>query len=534
MTRTRLPSSRGALTVRFSVSDLICAFASPLLAFYFRDAYILSYNAALYFIVSVGFSLIAFLTFRLYDGITRYFSVHDALDVVKAVVSAQLMTTLVLFTFTRLEGIPRSTPFFHALILAAGLIAARTIARAFDNGVKATNGQNHAARENIIMIGGTHLSSLYIKLLEACSPDHRRVIAILDDQPQSIGRSMAGIRILAATQHLESTIDEFIVHGVHTNRIIIGGEADLVTEDVLKEIQRVCERREINLDFVPRLIGLGELPPAPIETTYDSTDFSALNLELPRYFNFKPFFDFFAAQTMIFLFFPLLIIVSLLVLLDVGSPVLFWQQRIGQGGHKFLLHKFRTLRPPFNWYGRPVPEQQRLSAIGRLLRQMRLDELPQLFNVLVGDMSLIGPRPLLPEDQPTNSIARLMVRPGMTGWAQVNGGKFLTPQEKEEFDEFYIRNASPWFDLRILFMTLKVLFRCGVRSDHEVAAACVVGFGKTEDRQPTVAVNHPTARTEKAQAHRREIESPPLDLGTSDISPSIATIPFRKTRNPSR
>jgi lipopolysaccharide/colanic/teichoic acid biosynthesis glycosyltransferase len=102
-----------------------------------------------------------------------------------------------------------------------------------------------------------------------------------------------------------------------------------------------------------------------------------------------------------------------------------------------MLQKFRTLRPPFNWRGDPVPEREKVSLVGKFLRQTRIDELPQLLNILVGDMALIGPRPLLPEDQPANPATRLMVRPGITGWAQVNGGKFLTPEEKDQYDEYY-------------------------------------------------------------------------------------------------
>jgi lipopolysaccharide/colanic/teichoic acid biosynthesis glycosyltransferase len=99
-----------------------------------------------------------------------------------------------------------------------------------------------------------------------------------------------------------------------------------------------------------------------------------------------------------------------------------------------------------------------------LLRKSRLDELPQLLNVLVGDMSLIGPRPLLPLDQPSDSSARLMVRPGITGWAQVNGGKLITPEEKSALDEWYVRNASLWIDLKIIGKT--ILFMFGGESRH--------------------------------------------------------------------
>jgi lipopolysaccharide/colanic/teichoic acid biosynthesis glycosyltransferase len=417
--------------------------------------------------------------------------------------------------------------------LGVGLIATRAIAQRLHNS-KPANGHNRAARENIIMIGATHLSTLYIQLLQACSPGQRRFIALLDDRPHLIGRSMAGIRILSASHQLESVIEEFIVHGIRTDRVIIGNDENILAEEELADIQRVCEQRELKLDFVPQLIGLGELPPASIETTPEVEHFPLPNFELPRYFKFRPFFDFFAALALTVILSPLLMIAATLALLDVGLPVLFWQQRIGQGGRRFMLQKFRTLQPPFDWHGRPVPDRQELSFIGQLLRQTRLDELPQLLNVLVGDMALIGPRPLLPEDQPTNPATRLMVRPGITGWAQVNGGKFLTPQEKDQYDEFYIRNASLWFDVRIIFMTLKVLFRLTPRSDHEVAAACVVGFGQTEDPPATIAVNHPTARTRKAPARRREVESPPLSLGASDGSFSVVKSSDRKDRNPTR
>ena len=534
--RTRLPTSRAAFKFRISIPDIVCACASPILALYVRDAYILTpklaSTVALYWAISVSFSLIALLVFRLHDGISRYFSVHDALDGMKAAAFSQLMTTVVLFTFTRLDGIPRSTPIIHALILGVGLIATRTLAQAFHNGVKQTNDRNHVARENIIMIGATHLSSLYIKLLEACSPGQRRVIALLDDRPQLIGRSMAGIRILAAPHYLDSVIEEFVVHGIQTNRVIISDEADLLIEDELNDIQRVCEQREIKLDFVPQLIGLGELPPSPIETTREPEITSVPNFELPRYFKFKPFIDFCIALAMTALLSPLLIIAAALALLDVGAPVLFWQQRIGQSGRRFMLQKFRSLPPPFDLRGHPVPERKQLSAIGKFLRQTRIDELPQLLNVLVGDMALIGPRPLLPEDQPANPATRLMVRPGITGWAQVNGGKFLTPEEKDQYDEFYIRNASPWFDLCIIFMTLKVAFRFTDRSDHAVAADSVVGFGKTDDRQSTITADHPTTHTARAKPSHRKVESPPI--GSPEVSPIVVRLSKHRNRSSHR
>ena len=137
----------------------------------------------------------------------------------------------------------------------------------------------------------------------------------------------------------------------------------------------------------------------------------------------------------------------------------------------FFLYKFRTLRPPFDRHGQPVPNDQRISWIGHLLRESRLDEFPQLFNVLFGDMSLIGPRPLLPEDQPTNASLRLMVRPGLTGWAQINGGNLITPEEKGALDDWYVQKASLWLDLRIALLTLRFLFTGERRSEQAVSEA---------------------------------------------------------------
>jgi hypothetical protein len=105
----------------------------------------------------------------------------------------------------------------------------------------------------------------------------------------------------------------------------------------------------------------------------------------------------------------------------------------------------------------------------RFLRATRLDELPQLLNVLFGEMSMIGPRPLLPEDQPTNTSIRLSVRPGISGWAQVNGAKLVTKEEKQRLDEWYVRNASLWLDLRIAMMTIKLLLRGRVSSQEILA-----------------------------------------------------------------
>jgi lipopolysaccharide/colanic/teichoic acid biosynthesis glycosyltransferase len=160
-----------------------------------------------------------------------------------------------------------------------------------------------------------------------------------------------------------------------------------------------------------------------------------------------------------------------LILCAIGSPVVFWQKRVGQNGRNFLLYKFRTLRSPFDRQGNPASDDDRICIIGQLLRATRIDELPQLLNVLAGEMSLIGPRPLLPCDQPKNPSCRLLVRPGITGWAQINGGNLITAEEKGALDDWYIHNASLWLDLRIALLTMRFLFTGERRSEEAVIEA---------------------------------------------------------------
>jgi lipopolysaccharide/colanic/teichoic acid biosynthesis glycosyltransferase len=477
--RIRSPSSRATPRIRFLVYDVLWAALSPLLALYIRDAYVLSYDgaltAAIYCFVSLVFSLIAFAAFGIRDGMPRYFSVRDAIDVAKAVVVGELMTCVVLFTFTRLEGIPRSTPLIHALILVAGLIAARALAHLTERGDRRATRHRLPASEHIILIGLSDLSSLFMKALEAYAPGRQHVAAVLDENPSSIGRSVNGVRVFGPPAHLHSLIEEFAVHGIRIDRVVVGGEPDMLSGEALAEIERVCIQRELDLEFVPRLFGFNVQPRATETSQADlelvSDEEPSDEVTLPSYFRLKPVIDVLVSLLLIIALVPVWILAATLVFIDVGSPILFWQQRTGLNGRDFLLHKFRTLQPPYDWRGQKVPDEQRLSWIGQLLRKIRLDELPQLLNVLVGDMSLIGPRPLLPQDQPTTPTVRLMVRPGITGWAQVNGGTHLSPDEKEELDDWYIRHASLWLDLRILALTPVGLATGSRRSAQALAQA---------------------------------------------------------------
>jgi len=163
---------------------------------------------------------------------------------------------------------------------------------------------------------------------------------------------------------------------------------------------------------------------------------------------------------------PLLLAVGLLVRLRLGTPVLFRQQRPGRGGRPFQVLKFRTMRDARDAAGRPLPDEARLTRLGRFLRATSLDELPQLWNVLRGDLSLVGPRPLLMQYLPRYSpeqARRHEVLPGITGWAQVNGRNAISWEQKFALDVWYVDHWSLTLDLRILALTaLRVIRRSGI------------------------------------------------------------------------
>ena len=159
---------------------------------------------------------------------------------------------------------------------------------------------------------------------------------------------------------------------------------------------------------------------------------------------------------------PALLVVAYLVRLKLGSPILFCQQRPGLGGKPFLVYKFRTMTDARGPSGELLSDEHRLTGFGRFLRSTSLDELPELFNVLKGDMSLVGPRPLLMQylDRYTPEQARRHeVKPGITGWAQVNGRNAITWEEKFKLDVWYVDNRSLWLDMKIIFLTIWKIFK---------------------------------------------------------------------------
>ena len=176
---------------------------------------------------------------------------------------------------------------------------------------------------------------------------------------------------------------------------------------------------------------------------------------------------------------PFLIVLALMIWIKLGHPIMFVQTRPGTHGKTFKMIKFRTMKDAVDVQGNPLPDSERMTAFGQILRSTSLDELPELWNVLKGDMSLVGPRPLLMEYLPLYSkeqYRRHQVRPGVTGWAQVNGRNAISWEEKFKLDVWYVDNRSLWLDLKILSLTVKkVLVRDGISGEGEATMSKFTG-----------------------------------------------------------
>ena len=201
---------------------------------------------------------------------------------------------------------------------------------------------------------------------------------------------------------------------------------------------------------------------------------------------FKRLFDIIASASGLIFLSPVFLILIYLIRKNLGEPVFFTQERPGKDGKPFKMIKFRSMRDAVDKDGNPLPDSERLTPFGKKLRATSLDELPELWNVLKGEMSLVGPRPLLMSYLPLYNEfqnRRHEMRPGVTGWAQVNGRNALSWDEKFAHDVWYIDNFSFWLDIKILFLTVKKIFvKEGISAEGEATMPYFTG-NKTDEKK---------------------------------------------------
>ena len=301
-------------------------------------------------------------------------------------------------------------------------------------------------------------------------PLSSRCLSVLAEGGELPGRRLGSHKVLGSPSDLANIVKRMEVHGAFPTRIVVAQQASTLSASALNALLEIERGTPTVVQWVPELLDIGPKRKKPElrtvgsgETTTSEAEFQTsrdLYLGTSRpYDRLKRLIDATCSVCLIVILSPILLIIAVLVALDVGFPIVFWQLRPGQFGHPFKVYKFRTMRGAHASDGTRVPDHLRVYRFGSLLRRSRLDELPQIFNVLTGEMSLVGPRPLLPSDHGSDVGARLAVRPGITGWAQINGGRELALAEKAALDTWYVHHRSLTLDVQIMIRTLAVVLK---------------------------------------------------------------------------
>ncbi len=405
--------------------------------------------------------------------IWRFATLTDYLRILTATILSVAGAVVIGFAFNRLDGIARALPFLQGLLMLLTLTAARISMRmrhAARGQAVQLMAQAHAERnETVLVVGLSMLTEFYLRSVAEFAPNRVIIAGLLGRNDRHTGRFVHRCPILGIPENVASVLCDLDVHGVYVERIVVTVAFDKLSLKAQEALLDIEKTTNIRLDFIADSMGLDDKSKRATEdgaTQTSSTDrgaafsISALDLvALARrpYWWIKRASDIAVALVLLVVLAPVMLLAAILVAIDVGLPVEFWQQRPGLGGRPFRLLKLRTMTAAHDGEGWRVPDSARVSAVGRFLRRTRLDELPQLYSILVGEMSFVGPRPLLPVDQPAEYAARLLVRPGLTGWAQVKGGREISAADKAALDIWYVRNASLALDLEILARTVPMV-----------------------------------------------------------------------------
>jgi lipopolysaccharide/colanic/teichoic acid biosynthesis glycosyltransferase len=499
--------------LRFAL-DLAWVGLSPFLALFIRQ----NFNPAIdqllglssYAFLCAMVAVFVILVARLPQRPWRYASLDDALRVMAAVTIILALALPTSFALNRLEGVARSLPAIQWLLLIAGMVGTRV---AFRLGYERlsrraiTPQRPETPFEHVLIVGASNLTELYLRSVAEYAPAHIAIVGILSQKEALHGRFM-GHKVLGAPDEIQKVLADLEVHGITIDRIVVTQSFERLSGEAQKALTSVEASSDIKVYWLVENLGLrqGNVPAAgDAEGIVASVVETDQRVSLARYHRVKRVIDVIVATCIIVVLAPVIAVVALIVATDVRFPVVFWQQRPGRFGRPFRLFKFRTMRSAHDTDGYRIPDAARCSRVGDFLRRSWLDEFPQLYNILVGEMSFVGPRPLLPLDQPRDRDLRLLVRPGLTGYAQVKGGRDLSPENKAALDAWYIMNASLWLDTKILLRTLRILISGGQLN----GLACQAARG-TEPMRTVVAVESaPTLLTDLNRLSASEASQAP-------------------------
>jgi lipopolysaccharide/colanic/teichoic acid biosynthesis glycosyltransferase len=459
--------------------DLTWVALSAFIALFIRDNFVLwalkVQGILLYALFCVVSAAIVFSAARLHRTLWRYVSLVDVLRLIAAVTIALLLALLGDFVLNRLEGVARSLPVIQWLLLITAMVGSRIAVRLMGErkGRQCGNlDKSPQPTQQVLVVGVNDLAELYLRSVTEFAPASFVIVGILSPESTLRGRFLRMYKILGEPADVQQVLAQLDIHGVTVDRIVVTQPFELLSRNAQEALRAVETSSAIKVDWLIESLGLrgggvsGGLDALKAVSEMEETARAPAKkkdegVSPSGYHHFKRVIDATAALSMVIVLAPVLALVALLVAIDVGFPIVFWQRRPGRYGRPFKLYKFRTMRGGHDAEGNRIADELRSSSIGVLLRRSWLDELPQLYNILVGEMSFVGPRPLLPIDQPKAQSSRLLVRPGLTGWAQINGGRDISSDDKTALDAWYIMNASLWLDIKTLLRTLRLVVSGG-------------------------------------------------------------------------
>jgi lipopolysaccharide/colanic/teichoic acid biosynthesis glycosyltransferase len=462
------------------IVDVALILLATILALFLRENFEVSLNRltefAPYLLATLATALFAFPFAGLNRSVWRFSNLNDNLAITGSVAMAVAGAAGLAFAYNRLEGVARSLPFLQFLTGTAFLTGARALHRLgheFRRDRKAAPAFLRPAPEEKqaktgLIVGVTPLAEAYLRAAAELTPRQVRIAGIVSCKERHTGRLLAAHRVLGSSDDLGEILDSLEVHGVTVDFIAVAIPFLTLSPQAQAALIAAERERVIELRFLAEDWGLSAERPAPAASPSELPELpdeipslfeipSALleTYALRRYWAVKRVIDFSGAIILVLLLCPIMLLTAFLVVASIGWPIFFWQQRPGLGGRPFRVYKFRTMRSAHKADGSRLSDDERVSSIGKMLRRLRLDELPQLFNIVRGDMSFIGPRPLLEHDQSKAYSTRLFVRPGLTGWAQVVGGRDIAPVDKAALDVWYLCNAGVTLDVEIFLRTIQ-------------------------------------------------------------------------------
>lgn len=426
-----------------------------------------------YVAASFAFALLVFPTFGLDRTFWRYSGAGDH----RQLLIAALLCPVLAFGCLQLMKVSAHFEIalvaLHTVIGTALLVGIRTLYRNLRGWrlwrrIRLRSKQaavSDHTRANIIVVGFGAVAEALLRSIDEHRATHIRVIGLLDHKNRHVGRIVGRYSVLGRPEDAKAIVEDLRVRGVRVDRVVVTCTFRSLSLDAQVALKNLAKEAGIELQMLAERLGL-DLPEARessmILPRREALRFTLEQERIPGatklwFWCSKRTVDVGLSVVLLVLLAPALAFAALTIMVTMGRPVVFWQERPGLAGVPFRLFKLRTMQSALDRTGRRLADRERVTRIGSFLRRMRIDELPQLINILRGDMSFIGPRPLLSQDQDLSDAARLLVRPGLTGWAQVTGGRNISRTDKSALDVWYVKNACWLLDLKIAVCTIPII-----------------------------------------------------------------------------